>query len=48
MDDLEMKIYQLMCASCPSARLCHEECTTCDEYEEELENALQTGEINNG
>lgn len=41
MDDLEMRIYQLMCKDCPSAYLCHENCTTCDEYEEELELALQ-------
>ena len=36
-EDIEMQLYKLMCASCPNAWRCHESCTTCDEYAEELE-----------
>ena len=29
-------VYQKMCSGCTSERKCHEECETCDEYEQEL------------
>ena len=41
--DLAMELYWHMCRECPNARKCHEECETCDEYEEELEK-LERGE----
>lgn len=36
---IEEIIYARMCKSCPNAKKCHEECETCEEYEEEVENA---------
>lgn len=30
-------VYKLKCKGCPYERNCHETCTTCEEFEEELE-----------
>ena len=38
--DIEFKVYQMMCASCPNERRCHVDCENCLEYELELEAAL--------
>lgn len=35
-EDLEYQLYRLMCGSCPNAKKCHEECETCEEYDDEL------------
>ena len=37
---IEMEIYHRMCGSCQNAKHCHEECETCEEYDEILANAL--------
>lgn len=37
MSDKELELYNKMCKNCPYARNCHESCTTCDEFERELE-----------
>ena len=37
MNDIYYELYKRMCASCPNARKCHEECVECDEYQDELE-----------
>ena len=39
-NEIEMKIYSRMCGSCPNAKMCHEECETCEEYDEVLACAL--------
>ena len=39
---LESKVYKQMCSNCPNAKKCHEECITCEEYDNKL------GEIVNG
>ena len=36
-EDLEMKIYELMCNRCPNAHICHEECEYCDDFYEEYD-----------
>ena len=36
-EDIEYKLYKMMCSDCPNAKKCHEECDTCEEYDEELE-----------
>ena len=28
--DLRQELYENLCANCPRARLCHEECEECD------------------
>ena len=35
---LEQQVYNTMCSSCPNAKQCHDDCVTCDEYEEAMEN----------
>ena len=40
-EELEQQVYGKMCASCPRAKQCHEEATTCDMYAEALENEGQ-------
>ena len=37
MNDIYYELYKIMCASCPNAKKCHEECVECDEYQDELE-----------
>jgi len=32
--DRRDKVYDKMCRCCPNAKECHENCETCDEYEE--------------
>ena len=44
--DLIYQLYRLMCSECPNARKCHEECGSCEEYEEELERLER--ELENG
>ena len=34
--DLDYHTYSLLCADCPCAKRCHEDCTNCEEYEELL------------
>lgn len=34
-EELELKIYEKMCKSCPYAKKCHEECEYCDEFLDE-------------
>lgn len=34
--DEEWEVYQRLCVGCPRERICHEECSHCDEYEEAL------------
>ena len=34
---IEEIVYDKMCMSCPSAKSCHEECESCDEFYEEVE-----------
>ena len=36
-EDIYFELYKLMCASCPNAKKCHEECEECDEFQDELE-----------
>lgn len=36
MKDIEELVYELMCSQCPYAKECHESCTTCEEYEDEV------------
>lgn len=43
-EEIAMKIYQLMCADCPSAHRCHESCTNCDEYEDAIMEAMEENE----
>jgi hypothetical protein len=33
---IEQLVYSKMCCGCPSEKFCHEECETCEEYEQEL------------
>lgn len=41
--DFYTSIYELMCAQCPDAQKCHEECTECDDFAERLERAENDG-----
>ena len=45
-EDLEMKIYQMLCSNCPNARKCHEQCETCEEYDEEIRKVEETCQKN--
>ena len=31
-NDLEIKLYQMMCKGCPNQRMCHDTAEYCDEY----------------
>ena len=44
--ELEQVLYNEMCSTCRSAKKCHEECETCEEYEEELEKELNKHMVN--
>ena len=46
-EDIEYKLYKMMCSDCPNARYCHEACENCDEYEEELQRLLGGDESDN-
>lgn len=46
MRDLRQELYENLCANCPRARLCHEECEECDYFVEKLEE-LEQEEKNN-
>lgn len=35
--DKLQELYERLCSGCPSARVCHETCENCEEYEEELQ-----------
>ena len=37
LEQLEDKLYWVMCRNCPNARKCHEECETCEEFDKELD-----------
>ena len=39
--DLMYQLYWLMCRDCPNAKSCHDDCVTCEEYDEELERLLK-------
>ena len=39
--DIEMQLYSEMCANCPYAKKCHEDCENCDDFEEELERRMK-------
>ena len=41
--DLAYQLYRLMCSECPNARKCHEECETCEEYNEEMKRLEREG-----
>lgn len=41
--EIAMKVYQMLCANCPSAHKCHESCGSCEEHEDTL---LETIEEN--
>lgn len=34
--DYDMIVYQKLCVGCPSERYCHENCGTCEQYDEDL------------
>jgi hypothetical protein len=36
-EDIEEHVYNRMCSGCERARYCHEECETCEEYDEAIE-----------
>ena len=40
-DRIEQMIYSKMCCGCLKEKYCHEECETCEEYEQALERALE-------
>lgn len=42
--EIAMRVYQLMCADCPSAHRCHENCSFCEEYEDALMEAMEENE----
>lgn len=44
--DLRYELYENLCANCPQARRCHEECEECDYFIEKLEE-LEDEEKNN-
>ena len=46
MRDLRQELYENLCANCPQARHCHEECEECDYFVEKLEE-LEEEEKNN-
>ena len=37
MSEIEELLYTKLCKYCPYQRNCHDNCTTCDKYEEERE-----------
>lgn len=37
-------IYESMCVGCPNESICHEECETCEAFDEALEEAETNGE----
>ena len=46
MSKLRQELYENLCANCPQARKCHEECEECDYFVEKLEE-LEEEEKNN-
>ena len=42
-DTIEELCYILNCIQCPNEKRCHDNCETCDEYEEELEELEKKG-----
>lgn len=34
--EMYAKAYLIMCSNCTDAKKCHEECTTCEDFEEKL------------
>lgn len=36
-DKIEAKVYKILCSYCPYSKQCHEECITCDEYNDMLQ-----------
>lgn len=43
--EIAMKVYQMLCANCPSAWKCHEGCCSCDEFEDTLLEALRAEDL---
>lgn len=39
MKSIEEVVYSKMCGSCPKSKYCHEECITCEEFDNELKKA---------
>jgi hypothetical protein len=42
-DEMYSKVYSIMCSNCINAKKCHEECTTCEDFEEKM---LEEGTTN--
>ena len=35
-EDLEYQVYKRLCSHCPNQKRCHDECETCEQYDQEL------------
>lgn len=42
-EDLEYQLYKRLCSHCPNAKQCHEECETCETFDEELGELTKDG-----
>ena len=36
-EEIRQVVYNIMCATCPYAKKCHDECTACDEFLDAVE-----------
>lgn len=41
-DELEARVYKELCSSCPHSKKCHDECTTCEDFQKTLESYVRS------
>lgn len=45
-DEIEQSVYKCLCSCCPRAKQCHDDCVTCEEFDDVLSKALKKAGIN--